>query len=138
MKEFVSYGDYLSFASAGPEQLIPEELWSGIERRARDLVDYYKSVYAFREVLDCAYGYEEDTLTNTQRAICAVASELYSYALARSGGEDSGVSALSVGSVSVSFGKTSASASMDLSEKAASRAAYNAANRYLHFYRGVD
>ena len=68
-------------------------------------------------------------------AIYSVAETLYSFELACSGGNADGVTSLSVGSVKVGYGSTPSS--LDLSDKALSRAVYASANRYLHFYRGV-
>ena len=127
---------YLIYCEGG-NPLVPDSEWPCYEAQARAWVEYFKGIYSFEPDSDTVPGDNglRSELTMTEKSICSVAETLYSFALASSGGNADGATSLSVGSVKVGYG--SAPSSLDLSDKALSRAVYASANRYLHFYRGV-
>ena len=95
---------------------IPEEAFPGMAARAQDALARMRRIYRV----------EPATENGEEMALCAMADALY--AASKRG---AGVSAASVGSVSVRY------ESDDASAQELERQLYNCARRYLDIYRGV-
>lgn len=108
--------DYEFYVYQYTGSAIPESSFSGVVARAQDAMERMKRIYRV----------EPATENGEAMAVCAMAEALYAGSK-RSGG----VSAASVGSVSVRY------ESADASHDALERQLYRCAQRYLTIYRGA-
>lgn len=142
---YVDYQRYIgNYATLGMEDdagclctgqpLIPEEHWGRVMGTASMQLEYFLSIYTVG--VDDIDNEDDQALWGSPRenAICQMAEVLYEFECA--GAASDIPASASIGSVSESYGR--ANSSIDYSNKALQKALYQAANRCLHFYRGVS
>ena len=118
------YEFYRSRYNGGP---IPYDNWQEYSTRAEAILYRYKRIYT---VTVPDYEPEAEKL-----AVCAMAEALHSFDLIANG-EGGPVQSASIGSVSTSFGASSADA-VDMSPAGQAKELYRCASLYLDIYRGV-
>ena len=120
----VDYDFYMFKYKGGSISL---EDWPAFETRASNQLSRYKRVYTVT-VPACDQDAES-------KAICAMADALHNFDMIANG--DGGpVQSASIGSVSTSFGISTAAA-VDISPKGQEKELYRCASLYLDIYRGV-
>lgn len=102
---------------------ISEADWIMAEARAAEQLNHYKRIYA----VTAPDGDSE------AMAVCAMADAM-AYFTAAQNGAGGAVSSASIGSVSASYGGSTA---MDISPKAQAKELFRCARLYLDIYRGV-
>ena len=115
--------DYDFYKSVYGGSSLTAEEWPEFGRRAADQLARYKRIYNVTAPDENAEA----------KAVCAMADTLAYFAAAQNGASGA-VTGASIGSVSVSYGGTSA---VDLSPKGQERELYRCACMYLDIYRGV-
>lgn len=108
--------DYLGSA-------ISEEDFPRLSKRAGEVLARYKRIYTVTEPESGA----------EKMAVCAMADALSGFEAVQNG-EAGAVQSASIGSVSVSYGTSSAA--VDISPKGQARELYRCASLYLDIYRG--
>jgi hypothetical protein len=108
---------------------ITEDEWPRYEQRARALLERYRRIYHVTAP-DGVDPFDAESM-----AVCAMADADHDADLVING-EAGGVQSASIGSVSVTYGGTTAQA-VDVSPAGRARASYRAALMYLDIYRGV-
>lgn len=103
---------------------ISSDEWRLFAKRAEEKLEHYKRIYAVKPLCEHAEGL----------AVCAMADAI-AYFTAALNGDSRTVSAVSIGSVSVSYqGKNS----VDLSPRGQERELLRCTQMYLEVYRGVN
>lgn len=108
--------DYEFYVNQYKGSTIPEAAFPGMAARAQDHLDRMARIYRVEPAVE----------NGEDLAVCAMAETLYAF-----GKQSAGVSAASVGSVSVRY------ESADDQGQAQEKALYRCALRYLDIYRGV-
>ena len=106
---------------------IPYDNWAEYSTRAEGILYRYKRIYTVTVPQE-----EPDA---EKLAVCAMAEALHSFDLIANG-EGGPVQSASIGSVSTSFGASSADA-VDMSPSGQAKELYRCASMYLDIYRGV-
>ena len=119
--------DYEFYRSRYNGGSIPDDEWPEYSTRAEAILYRYKRIYT---VTVPDYEPEAEKL-----AVCAMAEALHSFDLIANG-EGGPVQSASIGSVSTSFGASSADA-VDMSPAGQAKELYRCASLYLDIYRGV-
>lgn len=119
--------DYEFYRSRYNGGSIPYDNWQEYSTRAEAILYRYKRIYT---VTVPDYEPEAEKL-----AVCAMAEALHSFDLIANG-EGGPVQSASIGSVSTSFGASSADA-VDMSPAGQAKELYRCASLYLDIYRGV-
>lgn len=119
--------DYEFYRSRYNGGSIPYDNWQEYSTRAEAILYRYKRIYT---VTVPDYEPEAEKL-----AVCAMAEALHSFDLIANG-EGGPVQSASIGSVSTSFGASSAD-SVDMSPAGQAKELYRCASMYLDIYRGV-
>lgn len=119
--------DYEFYRSRYNGGSIPDDEWPEYSTRAEAILYRYKRIYT---VTVPDYEPEAEKL-----AVCAMAEALHSFDLIANG-EGGPVQSASIGSVSTSFGASSADA-VDMSQAGQAKELYRCASLYLDIYRGV-
>lgn len=119
--------DYEFYRSRYNGGSIPYDNWQEYSTRAEAILYRYKRIYT---VTVPDYEPEAEKL-----AVCAMAEALYNFDLIANG-EGGPVQSASIGSVSTSFGASSADA-VDMSPAGQAKELYRCASMYLDIYRGV-
>ena len=119
--------DYEFYRSRYNGGSIPDDEWPEYSTRAEAILYRYKRIYTVT-----VPGYEPEA---EKLAVCAMAEALHSFDLIANG-EGGPVQSASIGSVSTSFGASSADA-VDMSQAGQAKELYRCASLYLDIYRGV-
>ena len=119
--------DYEFYRSRYNGGSIPDDEWPEYSTRAEAILYRYKRIYT---VTVPDYEPEAEKL-----AVCAMAEALHSFDLIANG-EGGPVQSASIGSVSTSFGASSADA-VDMSPAGQAKELYRCASLHLDIYRGV-
>lgn len=117
--------DYDFYISTYRGSSISNANWPTFCSRAEEQLARYKRIYTVTPPEETS---EE---TSEAMAVCAMAEVMAAISAAQSGA--GAVTSASIGSVSVSYGNSTA---IDLSPKGQARELYGAACRYLDIYRG--
>ena len=119
--------DYEFYRSRYNGGSIPDDEWPEYSTRAEAILYRYKRIYTVTV--------PQEEPDGEKLAVCAMAEALYNFDLIANG-EGGPVQSASIGSVSTSFGASSADA-VDMSPAGQAKELYRCASMYLDIYRGV-